>query len=344
MKGVAQKPDGSPYVLAHVTWALDGDFTICAFNNTKSLMKRAGGECISLDPDGILERQISMFEDLAAGGVDGILFLPVDSEGVVPTIERLTAQGIPFFNFDHKAETDVLITFSTHDQVDCGRVGAQYLVDWAREHNEKLTVFEVWGKFGHEGAERRHKGYHEIFDQNPDVIEKVIESPETGWVTDKGMQFVMEALPVHPEINAICSHNNMVAGVVEALRVLGKLETIDHADHIPYVGIDEFPASMALLREGYCDSVAIHSPWECAEAATMAFFMYTCCGLPVPELINFTSEAITLENVDFVRFGAPYVWGEMMTNYPDADDWPLLEFPDEYGVTIPTVDMKKAGY
>ena len=340
LQGVAQKPDGSPYVFGHVNWALNNDFPICMDMNIKSLMERAGGECISLDPDNVLETQLAMFEDLATREVDGIIFLPVDSQGTVPTIERITAQGIPFFNVDHAAETDATITFSTHDQVDCGRVGAQYLVDWARDHGETLVVYEVWGKTGHEGSERRHEGYHEIFDANPDVIENVIESGNTEWATDAAMQFVLEALPAHPEISAICTHNNMVAGVVEALRMLDRLYPVGDPNHIPYVAIDEFGISMKHLRDGYCDSIAVHSPWEESEAATMAFFMYACCGMDVPSEVILTSEPITLENADAVRFGSPLVWGEMMLEYPDANDWPLLEYPPEYGIIIPTADMK----
>jgi len=346
LKGVAQKPDGSPYKIAHVNWALNNDFPITMDKIMKSLVKRAGGDFISLDPDNSLEKQISMFEDLAQRGVDAIIFLPVDSKGVVPTIEKLTKKGIAFFNVDHKAETDATITFATHDQIDCGRVGARYLVDWAKKRNKKLTVFEVWGKMGHEGSERRHQGYQEIFNKNRDVIARVIESPGTEWMTDRAMQFVMEALPAHPEINAICSHNNMVPGVVEALRVQRRLFPVDHTDHVPYVGIDEFPVAMEHVRSGYCDGVAVHSPWEEMDAAVKCAFIYTCCGQKdmVPKTVMFDSFLITRENADKVRFGAPAVWGDMWKKSPNFDDWPVLNLDAKYKVPIPTVKMKKPGF
>jgi ABC-type sugar transport system substrate-binding protein len=344
LQGVAQKPDGSPYKIAHVSWALNNDFPITMDKIIQSLTKRAGGEFISLDPDNSLEKQISMFEDLATRGVDAIIFLPVDSEGVVPTIEKLTKKGIHFFNVDHKAETDATTSFATHDQVDCGRVGAKYLVEWAKKKGKKLTVFEIWGKMGHEGSERRHQGYHEIFKKNPDVIAKVIESPDTGWMTDKAMQFAMEALPAHPEINAICTHNNMVPGVVEALRAIKRLYPIDHPEHVPYVGIDCFPVAMEHLRNGFCDGIAVHSPWEEADAAFKCAMLKVCCGLDVPKLVNFDSYLITRDNIDSVRFGAPAVWGDMWSKYPDFDEWPVLEIDPKYGVPTPTVKMKKPGY
>jgi len=136
----------------------------------------------------------------------------------------------------------------------------------------------------------------------------------------------------------------MIAGVVEALKIMDMAYTVDDPNHIPYVGIDEFAVSMKQLRDGYCDQIAVHSPWEESEAATRCFLAYACCGLPVPKEVILTSAPITLENVDFVRFGSPYVWGEMMMNYPDADDWPLLEYDPEFNVPTPTVDMKEAGY
>jgi len=342
MKGVAQRPDGTPYVFAHIDWAMNNDFPITMDRAMKTLMKRAGGKVITLDPDNNLEKQIAMFEDAAQRGVDAIIFSPVDSEGVTPTINRLSSR-VPFFNVDHRAASDKIVNFATHDQVDCGRVGARYLVEWAKKHNKKLIVYEVWGKTGHEGSERRHQGFHEIFNQYPELI-TVIESPATEWMTDRAMQFVVEALSAHPEINAICSHNNMIPGVVEALRNLKRLYPIDHPKHIPYVGIDCFPVSMQHLRDGYCDGIAVHSPWEEMDAAVTAALLHVCCGREVPKVTNFNSFLLTQENIENVRFGAPYVWGDMWNKVPDFDKWPKLEYPDKYNLPVPTRDMKKAGF
>lgn len=342
MKGVAQKPDGSPYRFAFIPWALRDDFMITLERVTQTLVKRAGGEVIVLNPDNNLQKQIAMFEDSVVKGIDGIIFHPVDSAGVVPAIERLSAK-VPFFNIDHGANTDAVTTFSTHDQVDCGRVAARYLVDYAKKHKKKLVVYEVWGKTGHEGSERRHQGYHEIFSQYPDLI-KVIESPGTGWMTDKAMQYVIEAMSVRPEINAVCTHNNMVPGVVEAFRNLGKLYPVGDPKHIPYVGIDCFPVAMQHLRAGYADGIAVHSPWEETDAAVKCALLKVACGLDVPKLVNFDSFLITLENVNAVRFGAPAVWGDMWNKFPNFDDWPILDLPEKYGVPIPTRAMKKPGY
>ncbi len=101
---------------------------------------------------------------------------------------------------------------------------------------------------------------------------------------------------------------------------------------------------MELVRQGFCDGVAVHSPWEEADACVKCMLLYTACGLPVPEVVMFDSYIITLENADSVRFGAPLVWGEMMDQYPNEDDWPILDLPAEYGVVTPTVDMKQEGY
>jgi ABC-type sugar transport system substrate-binding protein len=310
----------------------------------QTITERSGGQFSSLDPNGDLTKQIAIFEDLIAMERDAVLFLPIDSAGVAPTIEKGADAGVPFFNTDHKAETDATICFSTHDQQDCGRQGGKYLIEWAQDRGVKLTIFEIWGSMGHEGAERRHAGYHEIFDQYPDIVERVIESPDTNWSTDNAMQFTLEALSSTPEINAICTHNNMIAGVCEALKVMDLAKPLDDPEHIAYVGIDCFGPSMDQVRAGFCDGIAVHSPWEEMDALTKAALLYVCCGVPVPKLVNFDSYLITIDNMDAVRFGAPMVWGDMFTAYPDPDDWPLLDLPEKYGVPIPTVDMKQPGY
>jgi ABC-type sugar transport system substrate-binding protein len=208
----------------------------------------------------------------------------------------------------------------------------------AEAEGKEFVVYEIIGSLGHEGSERRSSGYHEIFDASPLIT--VIKSPDAQWAPDNAMQFVLDALPANPEINAVVTHNGMVSGVIEALSTLGMLYERGDPNHIPVYGIDAFPSTMELIRNGFADGVAVHSPWEEADASIKCALLYVCLGQEVPEVVMFSSFLINIDNADAVRYGAPLVWGEMMDQYPDYKDWPILDLPAEFGVPIPTVDMR----
>jgi len=342
MAGVAVKPDGSPYTAAMVALFSYSDWAVCANEMSVSLVERAGGECTIYDPMNELEKQIAIMETLILEKPSFIILHPVESAGMVPMVEKAVAAGIPVFNLDHKVMTDAITAFSTHDQMDCGRVDAKYLVALADETGKEYHVYENWGQMGHEGSERRHEGFHEIIDPDPRFT--VMESPDNQWAYEKAMEHVLEAFPAYPELNAEFSHNGMVSGVIEAFRTLGILYPIGDPNHIPVLGIDEFPATMDLIREGYCDGTAVHSPWEEIDAMVKQALLYVCCGQQIPAVVMFDSFLMTQENIDTVRFGAPLVWGDLMMEEPDWDQWPILDLPDKYGVPVPTVDMKQPGY
>jgi len=68
---------------------------------------------------------------------------------------------------------------------------------------------------------------------------------------------------------------------------------------------------------------------------------YVCTGQSVPKLVVIPSFFVDLEKVGQGRWGASMVWGDMLTNVPNADDWPILDNPF---IETPTRDMKLSGY
>jgi len=341
MAGVAVKPDGSPYRFAMVALFSYSDWAVCANQMSVSLVERAGGENAIYDPNNELEKQIAIMEDLILDKPNGIFLHPTESAGMAPVTDKAIAAGIPVYNLDHQVATEVT-AFATHDQVDCGRVDGRYLLAMADKTGLNYHVFENWGQMAHEGSQRRHEGFHEIVDGDPRIT--VTESPDNLWAYEKAQQHTLDAFSADPSFNAEFSHNGMASGVVEALRTLNRLYPVGDPNHVIVLGIDEFPATMDLIREGYVDGAAVHSPWEEIDALVKQALLNTCLGQPIPNVVMFDSFLMTKENVSSVRFGAPLVWGDMMVKYTNWNDWPVLDLPEQYGVPIPTVDMKKPGY
>jgi ribose transport system substrate-binding protein len=340
LEGVAIKPDGTPYKFVCSTAHLSADFMKVCDGIYLELVNRAGGEASTLNADFNLESQQSAVEDIIqSGAYDGLMFHPVDSDALVPVIDQAMASGIPVFVYDILINTSATCQ-SRFDAVEMGRAAGQYVVDYAEETGTQITVFELWGLMSMEGAQQRHKGFNEACDLSSLVT--VIESADTGWQDENALAFLLDALPAHPEINAVFTQGAMISGTKQALDSLDRLETVGQPGHVLWVGCDECPVAVGTLRAGYTDGIASHSPWEIMDGACKAMLTYVCCGRDVPEIVTYDTRIVTPANIDDVpRWGAPLVWGDMFNDYPDFADWPTLDIPE---LPTPTEDMKQAGY
>jgi ABC-type sugar transport system substrate-binding protein len=105
-------------------------------------------------------------------------------------------------------------------------------------------------------------------------------------------------------------------------------------------GCAQAPA-LDLIKEGYVDGLSDVDAWALIDHNVKATLLSVCCGLDVPKHVDIPVAFYTKDNVETPRWGAPLVWGYMVKEYPNFDDWPVL---DSGILDIPTVAMKKAGY
>ncbi|OUM99152.1 MAG: hypothetical protein BAA02_01625 [Paenibacillaceae bacterium ZCTH02-B3] len=80
-----------------------------------------------------LEQQIRMMETLIKEGVDGIAIAPVDSDALVPIINRAVESGIPVVCFESDAPDSKRMAFIGTDNLESGRVLADRLAEMLGE-------------------------------------------------------------------------------------------------------------------------------------------------------------------------------------------------------------------
>ncbi len=80
------------------------------------------------------ETQQKQVEDFITQNYDAILIDPVNSVGIIPTLEQAGAAGIPVFAFDSGTEYEDLITHVAWDHAETGILTAQWVADYAKEN------------------------------------------------------------------------------------------------------------------------------------------------------------------------------------------------------------------
>ena len=325
LQGLAVKPDGSSYHFALVPPWMGDDFQLCATMYGESLIARAGGTVTSYEVTFDMERQVQVMENLIVTKPDGVLITPVDTGGLAPVIDQATDSGLPVFIWDVPVESESPVSGVWFDNEQIGQVCGEWMVAEAERLGVELHVYELWGHLGQDNSTGRHDGFNQAVAQSDLVT--VLESPDNTWMPEHAMQNVLDSFPTHPELNALYDHGAMVPGALEALRTMGRLHPVGDPNHVVYATIADFPSACDNIRDGYLDGLGSDSPWEMTDTGIKSMLTYVCTGQSVPKLVVIPSFFVDSEKVGQGRWGASMVWGDMVTNVPNADDWPILDNP-----------------
>ncbi len=81
-------------------------------------LEKSGGELIYTGPsqDGDIQGQMDLMENAISSGVDGIILIPVDSDALVPSVEKAEDAGIPVVVVDGPVNTDKVTSYICHIQ------------------------------------------------------------------------------------------------------------------------------------------------------------------------------------------------------------------------------------
>jgi ribose transport system substrate-binding protein len=100
---------------------------ICAVK-AQSLASGDVSQVIAISKNGGPTEQIQDLQNLISEGVNAIILSPSDREQLNPVLEEAIAQGIVVVSVD-QAVTAEGAYVATNDQVEYGRLGAQWLAD-----------------------------------------------------------------------------------------------------------------------------------------------------------------------------------------------------------------------
>ena len=309
-----------------------------SYGVAESYFKRAGAEVTMLDSDLSIDAELAGLDDaVVKGGVDAFMLLPIDTVSLIPKIEEITDKGIPCFSWGVIIPGPALVASCARDYVALGEAAGRAFAEYAEERGEPITVYELWGMYGHLDAEQRHEGLHNILDEHPLVT--VMESGECQFMAPLATDAIITTFSAHPEWDAIYDMGNMAAGVIEGLRTIDRLYPIGDPKHVFVSCQDASPEAMTGLKDGYVDVVTPHSPWDETDVLIKAIFHYVILGQPVYRHYNNSIYPITPADAD-----NPLVWGVAMNMGIPFDDYPILHMPEQIETPTLAMRMELCGY
>jgi ribose transport system substrate-binding protein len=272
-----------------VTKALNNPFWELMQQGALEVAAEYGAEIVYLAPTKAynLEEQTRLVDDLITAEVDGIVLVPVDSEGMVPAIERVNEAGIPLALANTNANGGEAITFSAVENYDAMTQIAEYLVD-ALGGEGKVIVLE--GTAGSQTAIDRLAAINDVFAANEGI--EVLASQTADFNRAKGLEVMENLLQTYTEFDAVIACNDeMALGAIEALDAAGMLEGTFIA------GFDGNNDAIQAVMDGRMTVTMFQNAPRQAGDAVQAIIDYIN-GEDVPDRIQTEALIIDASNVD----------------------------------------------
>lgn len=200
--------------------------------------------------------EMKIMETMIDRRVDAIALAPSDRSAFKIVVDRAAAAGIPVVIYDSGIDTNNYASFVATDNYLGGEMGADRLGQLLHGSGKIVMVKTVPG--GASTMAREDGFRHELKAKFPAIQ---ILDERFGMATIAESRKVTEnMMTAHPDLNGIfCSNESGSEGAAQTLKSRGS--------KIKLVGFDSSPMLIALLREGWIDSLIIQDPFKMGETA-----------------------------------------------------------------------------
>jgi ribose transport system substrate-binding protein len=288
--------------VGYITFGLQFEYQVAMVEGIQQKASAAGITLNIVDGKGDPNLQVTEVLDAVSKLPDALLINPVDGKLVVAGVKRANQNNIPVFIMENAPPEGKYLGFVYFDNEAGGAMGADAL---AKLIGEKGTVLEARGSLGSEAAELRHKGFVDRIKAKYPNIE--VKSLNTEWVADTAYKMVLDSFTEKPDIKGVFSHNDeMVRGVVSALRQINRLVSPGQPGHVVIVGLDGTPLALDRIREGTQDASVGQDPYAMGGAILDKMIAHFE-GKPFDAKSATEPGLITKENVD-----DPHLWGNVV--------------------------------
>lgn len=221
--------------------SFQNDFFVTLADGAKEAAASAGIDLVVADAGGDAAKQASQVEDFITQNVAVILLNPVDSDAIVPSVEKANAAKIPVITVDRGASGGEVVSHIASDNVAGGSLAGEYLFTVMGGSGK---VIELEGIAGTSAARDRGAGFQQALDAAAGKIERVAKQT-ANFKRDEGLTVAQNLLQAQPDATGIFAHNDdMALGAVEAVAAAGMAQTTF------IVGFDAAPDAILAIKDG----------------------------------------------------------------------------------------------
>jgi len=289
-----------------------------------SVAKELGAEVNVQNANGDLEEQKKQIEYFIDKGMDAIVIICIDSDGLADTVKKAKDAGIKVIAYDrliHEADVDLYLSF---DNYEVGNIMGETLVDNGLADG-KVIMLE--GPLTDDNVKQMEEGFKRVmYDNNVEILDTMYSE---GWRAELAGEYVYSHMDLIEEVDAImCGNDNLATRVVHALAenrmadeimVVGQDADLEACQRIvegTQVMTVYKPVEKLATRAAECTIALVKGEVISGEDVTTAFD-----GKSDVPYVKLNPIAVTADNMDDVIIGSGFHLKEdVYLNVPGGSD------------------------
>lgn len=238
--------------------------------------------------ESMIAEQINMVENAITKGATAILLAALDTEALIPVVEKAKSKGIPVVMFDSNINSNIPLSFVATDNKAAGGVAAEKL-------GMQLGGIGLVGVVAHNAgtstAQQRRDGFIEKMKMMyPNV--KILEPVYSDGDHQKAMDKSTDMMQSNPGLKAIYATNEGSAiGVATAVEAKGK------TGQIKVVGFDSSEAEIGFLKDGVVQGFVVQNPFNMGYLGVKALYD-VLKGKQINSRIDTGATYVTMQNLN----------------------------------------------
>jgi ribose transport system substrate-binding protein len=235
---------------------LNNPFFVALRDGAQAQAGQLGLQLQVADGQDTLATQLGQVEDFITKKVGVIIVNPVDSDGIVPAVQKANAANIPVIAVDRSSNGGTVASFIASDNVTGGKMAADFLSQQVPSGN----VAVLQGIAGTSAARDRGKGFTDEIQTKSGI--KVVASQTADFDRAKALNVMQNILQAHPDIKGVFAENDeMALGAVQAIDAAGM------GGKVVVVGFDGIADAISAIEQGKMAGTIAQQPKVMGETA-----------------------------------------------------------------------------
>ena len=252
----------------------------------------AGAELVIFNANNDAAAQNSAIETYVTEGVDGLIVVAIDVNGIMPAVEQADAAGIPVVAVDailpddgpQKAQVGV-------DNAQAGADLAAYVNDFVASNMDGSARLGIVGALNSYIQNVRKDGFEDALGDGVEVVATV----DGQNVQDVALSAAENLMTANPDMGAIYA-----TGEPALVGAIAAVESQGRQDDVKVFGWDLTAQAIDGIDAGYVEAVVQQDPAGMGVAAVEALVALTS-GEEVESQIDVPVTIVTTDNVDDYR-------------------------------------------
>lgn len=256
--------------------------------------EEAGADLVIFNANNVPSAQNDAIETYISQGVDAIILVAIDVNGVKPAISQSVAAGIPVIAIDAQIPDGDNETFIGVDNTQAGRDIGQFFVDYVDEEMGRNATVGIVGALNSFIQNQRVDGFVEVVEGSGMSIE-ILNTVDGQNVQDVALAAAENLMTANPGMDAIYA-----SGEPALIGAIAAVESQGMTDSVKVFGWDLTAQAINGIDEGWVVAVVQQDPYGEGVAAVEAA-MTLIEGGSVDPIVYIPIDIVTSENVDEYR-------------------------------------------